>query len=53
MFITTAALVRADESAAIRTVLDAQAAAWNRGEIDGSMAGYARSPRPSLSRAMK
>lgn len=44
IFITTAALVRADESAAIRTVLDAQAAAWNRGEIDGFMAGYARSP---------
>jgi ketosteroid isomerase-like protein len=28
----------------IRAVLDAQAAAWNRGEIDGFMAGYDRSP---------
>ncbi len=27
----------------IRAVIDAQAAAWNRGEIDGFMAGYARS----------
>ena len=26
----------------IRAVLDAQAAAWNRGEIDGYMNGYAR-----------
>jgi beta-aspartyl-peptidase (threonine type) len=25
-------------------ILDAQAAAWNRGEIDAFMAGYARSP---------
>jgi len=44
MFITTAALLRADESAAIRSVLEAQAAAWNRGQIDGFMAGYARAP---------
>lgn len=28
---------------AIRTVLNDQAAAWNRGDIDGYMAGYARS----------
>lgn len=28
--------------AAIRDVLDAQAAAWNRGDIDAYMAGYAR-----------
>ena len=27
----------------IRAVLDAQAAAWNRGDIEGYMAGYARS----------
>ncbi len=26
----------------IRAVLDAQAAAWNRGDVDGYMAGYAR-----------
>jgi len=30
--------------AAIRAVLDAQAAAWNRGDIEGYMNGYDRSP---------
>jgi ketosteroid isomerase-like protein len=30
--------------AAIRAVLDAQAAAWNRGDIEGYMDGYDRSP---------
>lgn len=30
--------------AAIRAVLDAQVAAWNRGDIEGFMDGYARSP---------
>jgi beta-aspartyl-peptidase (threonine type) len=29
----------------IRSVLAAQTAAWNRGEIDGFMKGYARSPK--------
>jgi beta-aspartyl-peptidase (threonine type) len=29
---------------AIRGVLDAQTAAWNRGDIEGFMDGYARSP---------
>jgi uncharacterized protein (TIGR02246 family) len=28
---------------AIRAVLDAQAAAWNRGDVDGYMEGYAKS----------
>jgi beta-aspartyl-peptidase (threonine type) len=28
---------------AVRVVLDQQAAAWNRGDIDGYMAGYAQS----------
>lgn len=28
----------------IRTVLDAQVAAWNRGDLEGFMAGYWRSP---------
>ncbi|MEA2173313.1 MAG: hypothetical protein QOD00_905, partial [Blastocatellia bacterium] len=28
---------------AVRAVLDAQVAAWNRGDIDGFMDGYARS----------
>lgn len=31
--------------AAIRRVLDAQTAAWNRGDIEGFMAGYWRSPQ--------
>jgi uncharacterized protein (TIGR02246 family) len=30
--------------AAIRAVLDAQVAAWNRGDLDGYMDGYERSP---------
>src|SRR4030095_15850616 len=31
--------------AAIRAVLDAQAAAWNRGDVEAYMDGYDRSPR--------
>jgi uncharacterized protein (TIGR02246 family) len=38
-----AARVSASDLAAIRAVLDAQAAAWNSGDIDGYMAGYAQS----------
>jgi ketosteroid isomerase-like protein len=38
-----AAHVSANDIAAIHAVLDAQAAAWNRGDIDGYMAGYAQS----------
>src|SRR6266576_6766226 len=34
--------ITASDLAAIRAVLDEQAAAWNRGDIDGYMAGYAR-----------
>jgi ketosteroid isomerase-like protein len=30
--------------AAVRSVLDAQVSAWNRGDIDGFMEGYDRSP---------
>src|SRR5919199_1377323 len=33
----------AENAAAIRAVLDAQAAAWNRGDIEGYMAGYEQS----------
>ena len=33
---------RAAAVAEIRAVLDAQAEAWNRGDVDGYMAGYAR-----------
>ena len=32
-----------NEDAKIRAVMSAQAAAWNRGDIDGFMNGYARS----------
>ena len=32
----------------IRAVLDAQVTAWNRGDIDGFMAGYARSPKTTF-----
>ena len=32
------------EAVAIRAVLDAQAAAWNRGDVEGYMDGYDRSP---------
>jgi len=35
--------VSADDLAAIHAVLDQQAAAWNRGDIDAYMAGYAQS----------
>jgi ketosteroid isomerase-like protein len=43
----SAALAQADNrnnanAAAVRAVLEAQAAAWNRGDIDGYMDGYAR-----------
>jgi uncharacterized protein (TIGR02246 family) len=34
----------AKTTAAVRAVLDAQVAAWNRGDLDGFMDGYWRSP---------
>ena len=34
--------------AAIRSVLNAQVAAWNRGDIDGFMQGYANSPQTTF-----
>jgi ketosteroid isomerase-like protein len=34
--------------AAVRAVLDAQAAAWNRGEIEGYMNGYERSEQTTF-----
>jgi len=40
---TAATRVSTRDLTAIRAVLDQQAAAWNRGDIDGYMAGYARS----------
>jgi beta-aspartyl-peptidase (threonine type) len=35
---------QADARKAIRKVLDAQVAAWNKGDLDGFMAGYWQSP---------
>lgn len=35
----------ADEAKAIHAVLDAQVAAWNRGDIEGFMEGYERSEK--------
>ena len=43
-----AAVVGAAAPDPIRAVLDAQAAAWNRGDIDGFMEGYARSSRTAF-----
>jgi ketosteroid isomerase-like protein len=41
--VAPAAAQRGDaNAAAVRAVLEAQAAAWNRGDIDGYMDGYAR-----------
>lgn len=42
-FLLLAAPLRADDAAdarAVRTVLDAQVMAWNKGDLDGFMAGY-------------
>jgi len=48
--LSTAAIAQPSNSrnkarAAIRAVLDAQAAAWNRGDVEAYMDGYDRSPR--------
>ena len=40
----TAQTTNTKTEAAIRAVLDAQAAAWNRGDLAGYMGGYDRSP---------
>lgn len=45
------ALVGIAEAAApnpVRAVLDAQVAAWNRGDLEGFMEGYARSPKTTF-----
>src|SRR5207248_10197935 len=47
MFATWAALAAdpaPDDAKAIRQLLTDQAAAWNRGDLDGFMAGYWRDP---------
>jgi len=36
---------RSKDEAAIRSVLEAQAAAWNRGDVEAYMDGYDRSPK--------
>jgi ketosteroid isomerase-like protein len=41
----TSAAAEADDAAAIRAVLAAQAEAWNRGDIPGYMEGYWKSER--------
>lgn len=38
------ALAASNAAAQIRAVMDMQVAAWNRGDIDGFMTGYLRSP---------
>ncbi|HEY3662936.1 MAG TPA: nuclear transport factor 2 family protein [Chthoniobacterales bacterium] len=42
------AMAGGDPTKAIRATLDEQVAAWNRGEINGFMAGYARSPETTF-----
>jgi ketosteroid isomerase-like protein len=48
MIFTSIALAAPDEPAAIRAVIDNQAVAWNRGDIDAFMTGYARSPETTF-----
>jgi beta-aspartyl-peptidase (threonine type) len=43
-----AAIAASVEPDPIRAVIDAQEAAWNRGDIDGFMEGYARSPQTTF-----
>ncbi len=42
-FVSSLTLAAGSPADAIREVIDAQAMAWNRGDIDGFMRGYARS----------
>jgi beta-aspartyl-peptidase (threonine type) len=42
--LASAAAAEGPGAAAARAVLDAQVAAWNRGDLEGFMAGYWRSP---------
>ena len=43
MIVASAALAAPDEPASIRTAIDNQEAAWNRGDIDQFMNGYTHS----------
>jgi uncharacterized protein (TIGR02246 family) len=38
----------ADDTAAIRAVLEREAAAWNRGDLDGYLAGYERAATTTM-----
>ena len=42
--LTIGGTAKAADRDPVRATLDAQVAAWNRGDIDGFMKGYARSP---------
>jgi hypothetical protein len=53
MIFTSVVLAAPDDSAAIRAVIDNQAAAWNRGDIDAFMTGYALRRRRHLSPVTK
>lgn len=44
MALASAAAAEGPGAASARTVLDAQVEAWNRGDLEGFMAGYWRSP---------
>ncbi len=46
--LTVFAVTQAADQDPIRAVLDAQVAAWNRGDIDGFMEGYSHSPKTAF-----
>jgi ketosteroid isomerase-like protein len=46
--IIAAPLAHADDSAAITTELQREAAAWNRGDLDGYLSGYERAPTTTM-----
>ena len=46
--LVSVALIAAAQPDSVRAVLDAQEAAWNRGNIDGFMEGYARLPKTTF-----
>lgn len=46
--ITVTAAAQSADEAAIRKVMDDQAAAWNRGDIDAFMTGYENSPQTTF-----
>ena len=45
LLVTAPPVFAADAAAEIRAVMEAQVAAWNRGDIDGFMNGYVRSDK--------